>query len=86
MGWLCKGNPKRLDAAVRQVVFAPVAKHSEKPEEVRHRIERLYAGPYLELYARKQEPPPGWTLWGNEIKRDEFWAKAEKVKPRKARL
>jgi N6-adenosine-specific RNA methylase IME4 len=65
-----KGSPMRLDAAVRQVVFAPVAKHSEKPEEVRRRIEQLYAGPYLELYARKSVP--GWYCWGNEIRRAEF--------------
>jgi N6-adenosine-specific RNA methylase IME4 len=65
-----KGSPLRLHADVRQVVFAPVGEHSEKPAEVRRRIERLFAGPYLELYARK--PAEGWTSWGNEIARAGF--------------
>ena len=75
-----KGSPTRLDAAVRQVVFAPVAGHSEKPEEVRHRIEQLYAGPYLELYARPKadgKVPPSWVQWGNEIRREQFREAAE---------
>jgi N6-adenosine-specific RNA methylase IME4 len=60
-----KGSPLRLATDVHQVVLAPVGEHSAKPEEVRRRIERLFTGPYLELYARK--PVPGWTCWGNEI-------------------
>src|SRR5262249_55604031 len=60
-----KGSPLRLVNDVHQVVFAPVGEHSEKPEKVRHLIERLFSGPYLELYGRKLVP--GWTVWGNEI-------------------
>jgi N6-adenosine-specific RNA methylase IME4 len=63
-----KGSPCRLAADVREVVLAPVGEHSEKPEEVRRRIERLFPGPYLEFYARRLAP--GWTSWGNEIPRD----------------
>jgi N6-adenosine-specific RNA methylase IME4 len=40
-------------------------RHSETPEEVARRIERLYPSPYLELFARK--PRDGWKTWGNEI-------------------
>jgi N6-adenosine-specific RNA methylase IME4 len=68
-----RGSPRRLAADVHQVVLAPhpaPGRHSEKPEEVRRRIERLYPGPYLELFGRK--PVPGWTVWGNEIKRESF--------------
>jgi N6-adenosine-specific RNA methylase IME4 len=65
-----KGSPLRLASDVHQVVMAPVGEHSAKPEEVRRRIERLFPGPYLELYGRK--PVPGWTVWGNEIPRDHF--------------
>jgi N6-adenosine-specific RNA methylase IME4 len=54
----------------RQVVMAPVGEHSAKPEEVRGRIERLFPGPYLELYGRKLVP--GWTVWGNEIARGDM--------------
>jgi hypothetical protein len=60
-----RGSPLRLNADVHQVVMSPVLAHSEKPEEVARRIERLYPGPYLELFARK--PRDGWTTWGNEI-------------------
>jgi N6-adenosine-specific RNA methylase IME4 len=63
-----RGTPGRIAADVHQVVLAPVGGHSVKPEEVRRRIERLFAGPYLELYGRK--PVDGWTVWGNEIKRN----------------
>jgi N6-adenosine-specific RNA methylase IME4/ParB-like chromosome segregation protein Spo0J len=65
-----KGSPLRLAADVHQVVFAPVGAHSEKPDAVRCSIERLFAGPNLELYGRK--PVPGWTEWGDEIKHAEF--------------
>jgi N6-adenosine-specific RNA methylase IME4 len=61
------GSPTRLNNDVQQVVIAPAARHSEKPDEVRRRIERLYAGPYLELFGR--QPVEGWTVWGNEIAR-----------------
>jgi N6-adenosine-specific RNA methylase IME4 len=65
-----KGSPLRLASDVHQIVLAPVGEHSAKPEEVRRRIERLYAGPYLELYGRR--PAPEWTVWGNEIARTDF--------------
>jgi N6-adenosine-specific RNA methylase IME4 len=63
-----RGQPMRLAKDVKQVVIAPyTGRHSEKPDEVRRRIERLYPGPYLELFGRK--PVPNWTVWGNEIER-----------------
>ena len=60
-----RGSPLRLAADVHQVILSPVREHSRKPDEVRSRIERLVAGPYLELFGREQAP--GWTVWGNEI-------------------
>ncbi len=65
-----RGSPPRLAADVHQVVIAPVGEHSAKPDEVYRRIERLYPGPRLELFARK--PRDGWVTWGNEIERDRF--------------
>ncbi len=59
-----RGKPKRLNADVRQGIIAPRREHSRKPEGVHERIERLVAGPYLELFARQSRP--GWTVWGNE--------------------
>jgi N6-adenosine-specific RNA methylase IME4 len=59
------GRPKRLARDVRQLVVAPVREHSRKPDGVRGSIERLVAGPYLELFARQKAP--GWDAWGNEV-------------------
>jgi N6-adenosine-specific RNA methylase IME4 len=59
-----RGKPKRLNADVRQVIQFPLREHSRKPDGVHERIERLVAGPYLELFARQERP--GWTVWGNE--------------------
>jgi N6-adenosine-specific RNA methylase IME4 len=67
-----KGNPLRLVADVHQVVIAPVGEHSAKPDEVYRRIERLYPGPYLELFARR--PRARWTVWGDEIPRQQLVA------------
>jgi N6-adenosine-specific RNA methylase IME4 len=46
-----RGRPKRLNADVRQGIIAPRREHSRKPDEIHERIERLVAGPYLELFA-----------------------------------
>ena len=59
-----KGHPKRIHADVGQVIAAPIREHSRKPDETHERIERLVAGPYLELFARQSRP--GWTVFGNE--------------------
>lgn len=60
-----KGLP-RLDKSVKQLIFAPIGKHSEKPQEQYMRLLRLYGNvPRIELFARKQNPPPeGWQATG----------------------
>lgn len=75
--WLCtRGQPHRRNKNVAQLlatlestetpaVIAPNVRHSQKPENVQDRIERLLEGPYLELFARRQRD--GWTCLGNEI-------------------
>jgi len=51
-----------------QLVFAPRGEHSEKPIEVRERIEELFGDiPRIELFARKRYS--GWTSWGLEADR-----------------
>jgi len=75
-----RGKPSRLDAGVRQlietewgqmtgdvdrIIYAPKREHSRKPDERYERIERLAAGPYVELFARTQRP--GWNAWGNQV-------------------
>jgi N6-adenosine-specific RNA methylase IME4 len=62
-----KGRPMQvLDESVPQVVLAPVAEHSRKPDEVQARIERLYpSASKIELFARRKRE--GWASWGNEV-------------------
>tara|TARA_R100000315_G_scaffold25878_1_gene9987 strand:+ start:5006 stop:5560 length:555 start_codon:yes stop_codon:yes gene_type:complete len=51
---------------IRQLVQVPRGKHSEKPEEVRKRIEEMFpTQDKLEMFARKKAD--GWDSWGNEI-------------------
>lgn len=59
-----RGKPKRKDMGVRELIMSPRREHSRKPDEQYERIERLVAGPYLELFARQTWP--GWTAWGNQ--------------------
>ena len=60
-----KGHPKRVVRNVRQLVTSVRGKHSEKPAEVRNRIEVLMGDvPRIELFARGQAA--NWDSWGNE--------------------
>jgi N6-adenosine-specific RNA methylase IME4 len=73
-----RGSPECLaPEIVGEVIMAPVAKHSEKPEEAVARIERIASDPYLELFARR--PLAGWTTWGNEVTRESFYAPAAAI-------
>lgn len=60
-----RGHPQRLNADVRQGIIAPRREHSRKPDGVHGRIERLVAGPYLELFGRAERK--GWTVRGDEV-------------------
>lgn len=60
-----RGKPFRKDKGVPQIILAPRAKHSVKPAVQYRRIQRLYDGPYLELFARREVK--GWDVWGDEI-------------------
>ena len=53
------------DHSVRSTFEAPVGEHSAKPDEFYAIVERLAAGPYVELYARRRRD--GWTQYGNEV-------------------
>jgi len=62
----------RFEKNIRHTVIAPLPtykgtrqkQHSAKPEEVARRIERMAAGPYLEMFARRARP--GWEAWGDQ--------------------
>ncbi len=62
-----RGSPAlpRKDRGVHQVVDDPIDIHSRKPEEIHRRIDRLFDGDRIELFARGRVP--GWDAWGLEI-------------------
>ncbi|MFH6967173.1 MT-A70 family methyltransferase [Flavobacterium sp. FlaQc-28] len=69
-----KGKPlARLAKNVPQVLISPRARHSEKPDEIRKRIVRLFGDvTRLELFARQNSAEDnntfkGWDVFGNEV-------------------
>jgi N6-adenosine-specific RNA methylase IME4 len=60
-----RGKLPRQAKDVKRLVVEKRREHSRKPDSVRERIERLVAGPYLELFGR--ETKPGWDCWGDQI-------------------
>jgi N6-adenosine-specific RNA methylase IME4 len=64
---VAKGRPMQLgDEGVANVVLAPKRAHSQKPEEIRASIDRLYPNASkLELFARSRRH--GWDAWGDEV-------------------
>ena len=80
MGWFCHSRHEVLFVATRGEGVHPtekmiswfkadVTKHSQKPDPVYGMIETMYAGPYIELFARRGRP--GWDNWGNELEAEE---------------
>lgn len=53
-----RGKPKALARDVRQLLVAPRREHSRKPDQQYAAIERLAAGPRVELFARHRRE--GW--------------------------
>lgn len=60
-----RGSPKLMSRRERDFIFAPRREHSRKPDEQYAPIERMFAGPRIELFARVRRP--GWDSWGNEV-------------------
>jgi N6-adenosine-specific RNA methylase IME4 len=61
-----RGKPKRVSAAVSQMIVAQVRQHSQKPDEARNRLVQLIGDvPRLEMFAR--EATLGWDVWGNQV-------------------
>jgi N6-adenosine-specific RNA methylase IME4 len=63
------GHPRRLhsmpSAVIRTTRGGTEPSHSRKPDCWLDAFERVGAGPYLELFARR--PRLNWTVWGNEV-------------------
>ena len=57
--------PKVRNRAVRSTLHAPYRGHSAKPIEMYTLIEKLMPGPYVELFARTQQP--GWHAYGDQL-------------------
>lgn len=55
----------KSDKSIRRLQFGARGLHSQKPTKFYNLIERLYDGPYLELFARARRT--GWGSWGNQI-------------------
>ena len=62
-----RGKPKRLSANVSQPILEPIRAHSRKPAETYDRIEKLFSGPYCDLFARTERR--GWATWGNDTRK-----------------
>jgi N6-adenosine-specific RNA methylase IME4 len=61
-----KGKPHRIRKDIKQVVVAPLGRHSAKPPEVRNRIVDLMGDiPRVELFSR--DIVSGWQFLGNEL-------------------
>jgi N6-adenosine-specific RNA methylase IME4 len=60
-----RGNPKVRSRSVRNLIVAPVRAHSVKPDQLHADMMKLYAGPHVELFARRHYP--GWTCWGDQL-------------------
>jgi N6-adenosine-specific RNA methylase IME4 len=45
--------------------YAPIRRHSQKPEGLHGWLESQFPGPYLELFARL--PRAGWDTWGADL-------------------
>lgn len=76
IGWFTKSRHELLFIATKGEGLHPsekfiswfeskARKHSQKPDIVYEIIEKMYPGPYMELFARQKRK--GWDSWGNEV-------------------
>jgi len=64
-----RGSVKRIDKTIRRTIWEGRQKHSQKPDEARDRIVKLFGDlPRIELFARQKVA--GWDCWGNEVESD----------------
>lgn len=66
-----RGSVKPKFHGQKSVFVEPRQEHSRKPQEIVQKIERMYDGPYLELFARERpNSRHDWAVWGNQIASD----------------
>ncbi|HET6613631.1 MAG TPA: MT-A70 family methyltransferase [Kofleriaceae bacterium] len=61
-----RGRVKVQRHDIPGLIEAPRGRHSAKPDESYELLQKLFKGPYLELYARRQYNER-WTVWGDQI-------------------
>lgn len=60
-------TPDQAEREDQVQLIQRVGRHSEKPEEFRAMVDRLYTqGRRIELF-RRGDAPEGWHVWGNEV-------------------
>lgn len=67
-----RGSLTFRDRTLPSWIQADRTVHSRRPALVRTLIERVSAGPYLELYGREERPDSAWTVYGNQLERRFF--------------
>lgn len=60
-----KKIPPRKSRGVGELITKPRREHSRKPDQQYEKIEALFDGPYLEMFARQQWSDK-WDVWGLE--------------------
>ena len=78
-----RGSPRLRAQDVKRLAVEPRRQHSRKPDSIRTRIERLFDGPHLELFAGSTKA--GWDAWGAEIGLCDNGHAPTAVNPRKPR-
>lgn len=65
--WLLgtRGSPQVRSHSIRNLIMAERREHSRKPDQMHIDIERMFDGPYLEMFSRQRRD--GWDSWGNEV-------------------
>jgi N6-adenosine-specific RNA methylase IME4 len=65
-----KGDIKRINNSISQLIISPIRAHSQKPDIVRTKIVDLMGDlPRVELFARNAAT--GWDCWGAEAPEEE---------------
>jgi N6-adenosine-specific RNA methylase IME4 len=76
-----RGNPPLKARNIRNLLTEPekntlaiglqatLREHSRKPDAQYEIAEGLFAGPYLELFSRNDDPRKDWTHWGLELEK-----------------
>jgi N6-adenosine-specific RNA methylase IME4 len=59
-----RGRPRVKNRSQRNVALDPAMKHSAKPDTLQIRLELMFEGERLELFARRKRP--GWTTIGDQ--------------------